>query len=214
MGRTGHFLKHGSSWAWHNERNAVIALAAAFLSLACCAPVFAASEMAGLRTVHPLYPMRTTTLRLASGSYSLDEDPDAFDFPVDLTDLTITGPHGLVRARQTPYAISPSDIGGMLLGVGMSVQAASFKLSKAGVYHFSVTDPEAGSVLYLSEPFSASFLSTGPWAVAIIAALITLAQAARHLRASRRAARQAWKFRCAPAPLAPTVSYEESPRKE
>ena len=214
MGRTGHFLKRGSSWAWHNERNAVIALAAAFLSLACCGPVFAASEMAGLRTVCPLYPMRPTTLALAPGSYSLDEDPDAFDFPVDLTDLTITGPDGPVRVRQTPYAISPSDVGGMLLGVGMSVQAARFKLGKAGAYQFSVTDPEAGSVLYLSEPFSASFLRTGPWAVAIIAALITLIQAARHLRASRRAARQPRKTGCAASQLASTVSGEEPARKE
>lgn len=190
MGRTGHFLRSGPSWAWHNERNAVIALAAAFLILACCAPVFAASETAGLGTVRPLYPMRASTLGLAPGSYSLDEDPDASGFPVDRADLEITGPDGPVRARETPYEISPSDIGGMLLGVGMSVQAARLKVDKAGVYRFSVTDPGAGSVLYISEPFSTSFLRTGPWALAVIAALITLIQAARHLRVSRRTARQ------------------------
>jgi hypothetical protein len=194
MGRNRHFLKRGSWWAWHNERNAVVALAAALLSLACCAPLFAVSELAGLRTVRPLYPMRATTLDLAPGSYALDENPDASGFPADPAELTITGPGGPVRVRQTPYAISPSDVGGLLLGVGISVQAARFALDQAGAYRFSVTDPGAGSVLYLSEPFSTSFLRTGPWAVVVIAALITLIQAARRLllaAARRRGSRPA-----------------------
>jgi hypothetical protein len=142
--------------------------------------------MAGLQSVHALYPLRIASVWLKPGSYCIDEDPDAFDFPVSLSELTITGPDGLVRATQTPYDISPADLGGLLLGVGMYVQADRFKVTRGGVYHFSVTDPEGGSPLFVSEPYSASARRTGPWALLIIAALITLARTALRLRSRRR----------------------------
>ncbi len=180
-------LRRFQAWLWRNERRTAILLTITFAALLASVPAFAISEMTGLRTVHALYPLRTALVRLGPGSYSLDEDPDAFDFPVNFGDLIITGPDGPVHAQETPYAMSPGDLGGLLLGVGIYVQAARFKVSHAGVYHFSVADPDAGSPLFVSEPYSASAWRTGPWALAIIAALIMLARTGLRLRASRRA---------------------------
>ncbi len=158
---------------WRHERP-VIRLLAAFLILIISVPAFTVSELAGLRTVHMIYPRHAASLPLAAGGYSLDQDPDATGFPVANDAIVITGPYGSVPTSPTPYDLSPADFGGALLGLGTFAQAARFTIARPGLYRISVTDPLAGARLFVSETYTASATRTGPWVLAIVVALITL----------------------------------------
>jgi hypothetical protein len=146
----------------------------AALVLIACAPIFAMSEMATLRTVHVIEPLRAGAVRLGAGTYTLDQDPDATGFPLGAASLSITGPDGPVRTWETPWDVSPADLGGVFLGVGTFAQVARFKISKPGVYRFAVTDPGAGARLFVTEPYSTAARDEGAWALAIIGAILTL----------------------------------------
>jgi hypothetical protein len=159
----------------------------AALALIGCLPVFAVQEMAALRTVRAVDPAHATALRLSAGTYAIDQDPDATNFPLPGSSLRVTGPHGPVRTWETPWNISPSDLGGAFLGVGTFAQAARFTAGQPGVYRVAVTGPGAGARLYVTEPYGTAALGEGPWALAIIAAIITLAvTGSRMFRRERR----------------------------
>jgi len=177
------------AWAvrrWSQGHPVAIRLLAALLVLAVSIPAFAASELAGLRSVHVIYPRHPASLVLAAGGYSLDQDPDATGFPVTGDAVVITGPQGQVRSWLTAYDLSPADFGGPLLGLGTFAQAARFTIARPGVYQVSVLDPLAGARLFVSETYAASLTHSGPWLLAIIAALITLAVTGMHQARGRR----------------------------
>jgi hypothetical protein len=159
---------------WSQRHPVAVRLLAATVVLSVSVPAFAASEMAGLRTVHVIDPRHTASLALAAGRYSLDQDPDATGFPVADRAIAITGPDGSVRTSLTAYDLSPADFGGPLLGLGTFAQAARFTIARPGIYRISVLDPLAGARLFVSETYAASLRRSGPWLLAIIAALITL----------------------------------------
>lgn len=167
-------------WLWSQQHPTAIRLLAAFLVLAVSIPAFVASELAGVRSVHVIYPQRPARLVLAAGGYSLDQDPDATGFPVAGSAIVITGPQGPVRSWLTAYDLSPADFGGPLLGLGTFAQAARFTIARPGVYRVSVLDPLAGARLFVSETYAASLTRSGPWLAAIIAALITLTITGMH----------------------------------
>ncbi|HEX4831757.1 MAG TPA: hypothetical protein VH478_11765 [Trebonia sp.] len=171
---------------WRNERRAAIRLLAASLVLLVSAPAFTATALAGRRTVHAVYPLRTTALWLAAGRYSLDQDPDATGFPTAADEVAITGPGGTVAAAPAPYDISPADLGGAFLGVGLFAQAAHFTIHVPGVYQVAVADPRAGARLYVSEPYAASAGRSGPWALGAVAAVIMIAVTGTRVAAARR----------------------------
>lgn len=161
-------------WLWSRRHPTAARLLAALLVLTVSVPAFVASELAGLRTVHVLYPRHTASLMLAAGGYSLDQDPDATGFPVADSAIAITGPDGSVHTWPTAYDLSPADFGGPLLGLGTFAQAARFTVRRSGVYRISVLDRLAGARLFVSETYGASLIRSGPWLLVIIAALITL----------------------------------------
>ena len=146
----------------------------ATLVLIACAPIFAISEMAALRTVHVIDPLHATAVRLGAGTYALDQDPDATNFPIAADSLGITGPDGPVRTWETPWDVSPTDLGGVFLGMGTFAQAARFKIGDPGVYRIAVTGPGTGARLFVTEPYSTAARDVGPWALAIIGAILTL----------------------------------------
>jgi hypothetical protein len=162
----------------------------AALVLIACAPIFAISEMAALGTVHVIDPLRATTVRLSAGTYALDQDPDATSFPLGAASLSITGPDGPVRTREIPWDISPADLGGVFLGVGTFAQVARFKIGKSGVYRFAVAGVGAGARLFVTEPYSTAGRDGGPWALAIIGAIITLAATGTRVSGRRRQERR------------------------
>jgi len=167
-------------WRWSQRHPVAIRLLAAVVVLAVSVPAFVASELAGLRTVHVIYPRRPASLALAAGGYSLDQDPDATGFPEAGSAIVITGPDGSVRAWVTAYDLSPTDFGGPLLGLGTFAQEARFTVARAGVYRVSVLDPLAGARLFVSETYAASLIRSGPWLAAIIAALIAITITGMH----------------------------------
>jgi hypothetical protein len=146
----------------------------AALVLISCGPVFVISEMAALRTVHVIDPLRATAVRLGAGAYALDQDPDATSFPIAVGSLSITGPDGPVRTWQTPWDVSPTDLGGVFLGVGTFAQVARFKIGKPGVYRIAAAGPGTGARLFVTEPYGTAARGLGPWALAIIGAILTL----------------------------------------
>jgi hypothetical protein len=170
---------------WSQQHPVAVRLLAASLVLVVSVPAFVASELAGLRTVHVISPRQTASLALAAGGYSLDQDPDATGFPVAGGAIVITGPDGLVRTALTAYDLSPADFGGPLLGLGTFAQAARFTIDRPGVYRVSVLDPLAGGRLFVSETYAASLAQSGPWLLAIIAALATLTITFTHLTKRR-----------------------------
>jgi hypothetical protein len=167
-------------WLWGQRHPVAIRLLAALFVLVVSVPAFVASELAGLRTVHVIYPRHTASVALGAGGYSLDQDPDATGFPVADSAIVITGPNGSVRAWVTAYDLSPADFGGPLLGLGTFAQAARFTVARPGVYRVSVLDPLAGARLFVSETYAASLIRSGPWLAAIIAALIALTITGMH----------------------------------
>jgi len=167
-------------WLWSQRHPVAIRLLAALLVLAVSIPAFVASELAGVRSVHVIYPRHPATLVLPAGGYSLDQDPDATGFPVADRAVAITGPDGPVRSWLTAYDLSPADFGGPLLGLGTFAQAARFTITTPGLYRVSVLDPLAGARLFVSETYGASLTRSGPWLLAIIAALITLVMTGMH----------------------------------
>ena len=167
-------------WLWSRQHPVAMRLLAAFVVLAVSIPAFVASELAGLRSVHVIYPRHPASLVLAAGRYSLDQDPDATGFPVAESAIVITGPQGPVRGLLTAYDLSPADFGGPLLGLGTFAQAARFTIARPGVYRVSVLDPLAGARLFVSETYGASLTHSGPWLAAIIVALITLTITGMH----------------------------------
>jgi hypothetical protein len=177
-------------WLWSHQHPVAARLLAAFLVLTVSVPAFTASELAGLRTVHVLYPRHWASVALAAGRYSLDQDPDATGFPVAGDAIAITGPDGPVRTWSSAYDLSPADFGGALLGLGTFAQAARFTVDRPGVYRISVLDSLAGARLFVSETYAASLAHSGPWLVAIIVALITLTITGTHITRRRWPARR------------------------
>lgn len=178
------------AWAWERERSAALWLGVAVAVLAGCGPAFALSEASGLATVHPVALRQNATISLSAGTYSLDQDPDASNFPVRPRDVSISGPIGNARVQFTGYNQTPADVGGLLLGVGDDVQAARFVVHQPGTYRVYVADPAAGSRLFISETFGASAERAGGWALASLAALATIAVTSARMWRRRRRARQ------------------------
>jgi hypothetical protein len=172
-------------WLWSQQHPVATRLLAAFLVLAISVPAFVNCELAGLRTVHVIYPRHAASVALAAGGYSLDQDPDATGFPLAERAIVITGSDGPVRASSTAYDLSPADFGGALLGLGTFAQVARFRIARPGVYRVSVLDPLAGARLFVSETYGASLIRSGPWLLAMIAALITLTMTGTRLTRRR-----------------------------
>lgn len=181
----GHFL---TPWdqLWRDDRRVAIRLLISAIVLLVCGFAFAISEMTALRTVHAFYPQHTTSVRLAAGTYSVDQDPDANDFPVALSALLISGPDGPVSVSGSSYDQSPTDLGGLFLGVGIFARAGRFTVTSPGMYRLSVADPAAGPRLLVSEPYSTSARQVGPWALGIVAALTNITLTGVHLRRRHR----------------------------
>jgi hypothetical protein len=175
--RIWHLLRRGFAGVPYQRmhgNHGTLKMPVATLVLITCAPIFAISEMATLRTVHVIDPLRATAVRLGAGTYALDQDPDATNFPASGDSLTITGPDGPVGTWEGPWDVSPTDLGGVFLGVGTFAQVARFTIRKPGIYRFAVAGPGTGARLLVTEPYGIAARDEGPWALAIVGAILTL----------------------------------------
>jgi hypothetical protein len=179
-------------WLWREERGMARALVVAVAVVLACAPGFAVSEIAALSTVQVVHAQRPATIHLGSGTYDISQDIGDQDFPDDSTELSITGPGGVVPVRTLQQVLSSADLGERFLGAWDCEPVMRFTIRQVGPYAVSIKDSYGMSGAWISEPPATAARRVFPWAFGIVAALLTMAvclviSGPRRRQAERRA---------------------------
>jgi hypothetical protein len=171
----------------------VRALVVAVAIMLACAPGFAVSEIAALSTVQVVHAQGPVTIHLGPGAYDISQDMGDEDFPDDSSELSITGPGGVVPVQTLQPVWSSNDLGEPFLGAWGCTPVMTFTIRQAGPYTVTVKDSYGMSGAWISEPPATVARRVVPWAFGIVVALLTMAacfvmSGPRRRQAERRAA--------------------------
>jgi hypothetical protein len=172
--------------AWRSDRAACLTLAGALLVLAVCAPAFAETELANVRSVHSLPTGQQVTLWLRPGAYDLDWD--GWTGEVGPSSFSVVGDQGAVPVTALRGSQSLAELGTTFLNAGDFDPAETFDIKAPGRYRvlFLTPEPDASRVALLSDPYSAVLARTAPWTAGIAGALAVMAGGLIRLRGTRR----------------------------
>jgi len=140
-----------------------------------CATGFAISEIAALSTVQVVHAQRLAIIHLGAGTYDISQDDGDKDFPDDSTELSITGPGGVVPVQTVQPVLSAGDLAEAFLGAWDCTPVMRFAIRQAGPYGVSIKDSYGMSGAWISEPAAAVARQVFPWVFGIVAALLTMA---------------------------------------
>lgn len=168
------------------------ALVVAVAIMLACAPGFAVSEIAALSTVQVVHAQGPITIHLGAGAYDISQNIGDPGFPDDSSELSITGPGGLVPVQTVQPVLSFDDPAETFLGAWGCTPVMSFTIRQAGPYTVTVNEGYGISAAWISEPPATAARRVVPWAFGIVAALLTMAvcfvmSGPRRRQAERRA---------------------------
>jgi hypothetical protein len=162
-------------WLWRELPGVAWVLVIATGALFVSAPGFAASEIAALSTVHVAHAEHPAVIRLGPGTYYISQDFGDADFPDGATDVSVTGPDGLVPVRQIPSTLSLDSLASAFLGAWDCYRVGSFTIPQAASYQVSVKEGDGVSGAWISEPYADVVRQLFPWVCGVTAAAIAIA---------------------------------------
>jgi hypothetical protein len=160
---------------WREDRGIAWVLVVAVAVVLASAAGFAVSEIAALSTVQVVPAQRLTTVHLGPGTYEISQDIGDQDFPDDATELSITGPGGLVPVQTVQPVLSSDDPAEAFLGAWDCSPVMGFTIRQAGPYTVTVKDSHGMSAAWISEPLATVAGQVFPWVFGIVTSLLTVA---------------------------------------
>jgi hypothetical protein len=162
-------------WLWREDRGTARVVVVAVAVVLACATGFAVSEIAALSTVQVVHAQGPATIHLGPGAYDISQNIGDPGFPDDSSELSITGPGGLVPVQTVQPVLSFDDPAEAFLGAYGCTPVMRFTIRQAGPYTVTVNEGYGISGAWISEPLATVARRVFPWVLGLVAALLAMA---------------------------------------